>query len=83
MAMTENSKRAFNYAKEHAGEKFTIKQVQDELGIKGVAGCYTAQVKKGNMEKFEETVTDENGKAVTKKLYTITEQGMSFDPDAE
>jgi hypothetical protein len=84
--MTENSKRVFNYLKEHYGEDITAKQIQEALGLEklaSVTGSVNGLVKKGRAVRTESTTENEEGKKVTIKYISLTEDGLNFDPDAD
>ena len=83
--MTENSRLVFNYLKENFGEKLTHQSIVAALGVSSatVSGSVNGLVKKGYAVRNEETEMDENGKAVTVKYITLTDDGYAFDPDAE
>lgn len=82
--MTENSRKVFEALKEHYGDKITHQQLVAELGVSSatVSGSVNGLVKKGYAVRNEETEMGEDGKAVTVKYITLTEEGMAFDPDA-
>lgn len=83
--MTENSRLVFNYLKDNFGEKLTHQSIVAALGVSSatVSGSVNGLVKKGYAVRNEETEMDENGKAVTVKYITLTDEGYAFDPDAE
>ena len=83
--MTENSRLVFNYLKDNFGEKLTHQSIVAALGVSSatVSGSVNGLVKKGYAVRNEETEMDENGKAVTVKYITLTDDGYAFDPDAE
>lgn len=83
--MTQNSRLVFDYLKDNFGEKLTHQSIVAALGVSSatVSGSVNGLVKKGYAVRNEETEMDENGKAVTVKYITLTDDGYAFDPDAE
>lgn len=83
--MTQNSRLVFDYLKDNFGEKLTHQAIVAALGVSSatVSGSVNGLVKKGYAIRNEETEMDENGKAVTVKYITLTDDGYAFDPDAE
>ena len=85
--MTENSRKVLDFLKQAGvGVAFTTKDVQTALGFEKagcVTGSVTGLVKKGYAERFTETVETEDGKVKEIKKFALTEEGMTFDPDAE
>lgn len=83
--MTANSKRVFEYLKEHYGEKITHQQIVADLGVGSstVSGSVNGLCKKAMAQRTEETSMDENGKTITVKYISLTDAGLAFDPDAE
>lgn len=83
--MTQNSRLVFDYLKDNFGEKLTHQSIVAALGVSSatVSGSVNGLVKKGYAVRNEETEMDENGKAVTVKYITLTDEGYAFDPDAE
>ena len=83
--MTDNSRKVFNYLKEHYGEKLTHQQIVAALGVSSpaVTGSVNGLVKKELAVRNEETEMNDEGKATTVKYITLTEKGFAFDPDAE
>ena len=83
--MTDNSIRVFNYLREHYGEDITAKNIQEALGFEKLAtvtGSVNGLVKKGRAVRNEAT-TEVDGKEVTVKYISLTEEGLDFDPTAE
>lgn len=82
--MTENSAKIFNYLKEHFGDKITHQRIVADLGVTSpaVSGSVNGLVKKGYAVRTEETQMDENGKEVTVKYISLTDEGLAFDPNA-
>lgn len=85
--MTEGSRKVFNFLKENYGEKLTNADIATSLGLTGptVVGSVNGLVKKGYATREEVTIpaTEEGGKDMKVKYISLTEEGMSFDPDAE
>ena len=86
MAMKENSKKVFNYLKEHNGEDLTAADVADALGLEKrvVDGIFTSAIQRkklGVRTPAEIELEDGSHKAI--KLLSLTEAGMQFDPDAD
>lgn len=82
--MTEGSRKVFNALKEHYGENITAQQLAAELDVKiaVVTGAVNGLVKKGRAVRNETTEMGEDGKNITVKYITLTEEGYAFDPDA-
>lgn len=82
--MTENSMRVFNYLKEHYGEDLTAKAIAEDLGVSiaAVTGSVNGLVKKDRAVRTEH-ITEVDGKEVTVKYISLTEEGLAFDPSAE
>lgn len=82
--MTENSMRVFNYLKEHYGEDLTAKAIAEDLGVSiaAVTGSVNGLVKKDRAVRTEHT-TEVDGKEVTVKYISLTEEGLAFDPSVE
>lgn len=82
--MTDNSKMVFNYLKEHYGEQITAQKVAEDLGIKiaAVTGSVNGLVKKGRAIRSESVEDAGEGKTVTVKYISLTDEGYNFDPDA-
>ena len=85
MAMTENSRKVFDFLKDNFGEKLTHQGIVAALGVSSaaVSGSVNGLVKKGYAVRTEETEMDEGGKPVTVKYISLTDEGYAFDPDAE
>lgn len=83
--MTDNSRKVFEFLKEHYGDNLTCQNIAAELGITvpAVTGSVNGLVKKGYAVRNEEVMTDEDGKETKVKYISLTEDGMIFDPDAE
>jgi Mn-dependent DtxR family transcriptional regulator len=85
MAMKENSKNVLNYLKAHNGEDLTAADVADALGLakRSVDGIFTAMQKKGLGVRTPAEVELDDGSHKAIKLLSLTDAGMSFDPDAD
>lgn len=85
--MTEGSRKVFNFLKENYGEKLTNADIATALGLTGptVVGSVNGLVKKGYAVREEVTIPAqaEGEKDVKVKYISLTDDGMSFDPDAE
>lgn len=83
MAMTENSRKVFDFLKEN-GKEFTAQEISVALGISvnAVTGSVNGLVRKGRAIRREETKTDAEGKAKVIKYISLTDEGKAFDPDA-
>ena len=84
MAMTENSRKVFDFLKEHAGVQVTAREIAKELGItiNAVTGSVNGLVKKKYAVREEVSSQSAEGKAVVTKYISLTEAGLAFDPDA-
>ena len=85
MAMKENSKSVLNYLKAHNGEDLTAADVADALGLakRSVDGIFTAMQKKGLGVRTPAEIELDDGSHKAIKLLSLTDAGMSFDPDAD
>jgi DNA-binding MarR family transcriptional regulator len=83
MAMTENSRKVFDFLKEN-GKEFTAQDISAALGISvaAVTGSVNGLVKKGRAIRREETTTTSDGKNKIVKYISLTDEGRAFDPDA-
>ena len=83
--MKENSKNVLNYLKAHNGEDLTAADVADALGLakRSVDGIFTAMQKKGLGVRTPAEVELDDGSHKAIKLLSLTDAGMSFDPDAD
>ena len=81
MALKENSRKVYDYVVAHDGEDFTAKDIADALGldVKQVNGIVTAAFqRKGLMAREEVAIT-----GGTVKYIRLTDEGRSFDPNAD
>ena len=90
--MTQNSLLVLNFLKAHYGQEFSKQEMAETLGISiaAVTGSMNALIKKKYAETTREvTVEDaqatETRKAKTHvvKYHTLTEAGLSYDPEEE
>ncbi len=83
--MKENSKNVLNYLKAHNGEDLTAADVADALGLakRSVDGIFTAMQKKGLGVRTPAEIELDDGSHKAIKLLSLTDAGMSFDPDAD
>ena len=84
-AMKENTRKIFDYVKEHDGEDFTAKDIAAALDLnpKSVNGSITAFAKKKLMDRVEAEIENADGTHDKVKLIQLTDAGREFDPDAE
>ena len=85
--MTDNSRRVFAYLKEHYGEELTAQNIASALDITvaAVTGSVNglANTKKHPAYAVRtEAKAEKDGKEVTIKYISLTEEGYNFDPDA-
>lgn len=80
-AMTENSKRIFNYMKENYGQEFTAQDIASalDLATATVNGSITGLARKGLAKRVDKEVM----KPTIVKICTLTDEGLDFDPDTE
>lgn len=83
--MKENSKKVLNYLKEINGQLVTSGDVAEavNLGKKQVDGIFTAMQKKGLGVRTPDEIELPDGSHKAVKFLSLTDAGMSFDPDAE
>lgn len=81
---TENSIKVFRFLHDNYGTKLTNKDIADALGVSGptVVGSVTGLCKKGYAVRTEEHVAGADGKDVVVKYISLTEEGLSYDPEA-
>lgn len=81
--MTENSKRVFNFLKEHHGVKVTAQEIAKELDItiNAVTGSVNGLTKKKYAVREEVSSQNADGKPVITKYISLTDEGLAFDPD--
>ena len=83
--MTENSKKVFNFLKEHHGVKMTGQEIAKELNIpmSAVTGSVNGLVRKDFAVREEVSTQNADGKPVITKYISLTDAGLAYDPDAE
>ena len=86
MAMKANSKAVLEYLKKVNGQDVTSGDVADALGLekRQVDGIFTSAIQRkglGIRTPAEIELADGTHKAI--KLLSLTDAGMSFDPDAD
>lgn len=86
MAMKENSKKVLEYLKTVNGQDVTSGDVAEALGLekRQVDGIFTSAIQRkglGIRTPAEIELADGTHKAI--KLLSLTDAGMSFDPDAD
>ena len=87
-AMKENTKKIFDYIKEHDGEDFTAKDIAAalDMDVRSVNGSVTSFQKKGYTVRVEAEVANDDGTHDKVKLIKLTDEGRAFVPgesDAE
>ena len=86
MSMKENSKKVFVYLKENHGTDVTAADVAAALGLekRSVDGIFTSAIqRKGLGVRVPAEVELEDGTHKAIKFLSLTDAGMSFDPDAD
>ena len=86
MALKENSKKVFNYVKEMDGQNITAADIAEATGleVRSVNGIVTSAFqRKKLMERIPAEIQLEDGTHKAVKFISLTEEGKSFDPDAE
>lgn len=85
--MSENSIKILNYLKEQGvGVESTTKSTMEALGLEKpgqVTGVINSLVKKELVERHKETREDAEGKTKEISVFSLTEAGADFDPDAD
>ena len=85
MALSENSRKVFDYVKEINGANVTAADIASalELTDKQVNGIVTSAFqRKGLMERVPAEITLEDGSHKPVKFIKLTAEGEAFDPDA-
>ena len=85
MAISENSKKVLNYLKEVNGQNVTAADVAEALGLekRTVDGAFTSAIqRKGLGVRTPAEIELEDGSHKAVKFLSLTDAGMSFDPDA-
>ena len=86
MAMSENSRKVFEYLKKMNGTDLTSADVAEALGLqkRQVDGSFTTAIqRKGYGERIDAEVETENGLHKPIKLLRLTKAGLELDLDAE
>ncbi len=85
MAMSENSKKVFNYLKTINGENVTAADVAEALGLekRQVDGIFTAIQRKSYGVRTPAEIELEDGTHKAVKFLSLTPAGMAYDPNAE
>lgn len=85
-AMKENTRKVFDYLKEHDGEDLTAANVAEVLGLekRQVDGIFTSALQRkglGVREPAEIELLDGSHQKV--KYLRLTDEGLALDPDAQ
>ena len=86
MALKENSRKVLDYVKANDGTNMTAADIAAGTGleVKQVNGIVTSAFqKKGLMKRTPAEIKLEDGTHKAVKFISLTEEGKSFDPDAE
>ena len=86
MALKENSRKVLDYVKANDGADMTAADIAAGTGleVKQVNGIVTSAFqKKGLMKRTPAEIQLEDGTHKAVKFISLTEEGKSFDPDAE
>jgi len=84
-AMTENTRKVFDYLKTIGDNNVTSADISEALDIpkKSVDGIVTSGLqRKGLAQRIPAEIELEDGTHKTVKFIKLTDEGMSFDPDA-
>ena len=88
--LKENSRRVYNFVKDHDGEDFTAADIAEAtgLGVRTVNGIITSAFQRHKDADKNEVplmvrVPAETGLHKAVKFIQFTEAGRAFDPDAE
>lgn len=84
--LKENSRIVYDYVKENGDKNITAKDIAEATGIpvRSVNGIVTSAFqKKGLMVRTEAEVELEDGTHAKVKFISLTDEGKSFNPDAE
>lgn len=93
--LKENSRKVFDYVKEHDGEDFTAQDIANaiDLSVRSVNGIITSAFQRHKdahknevplMVRVPAEIEDpETGLHKAIKLIQLTDAGKAFDPDAE
>ena len=86
MALKENSRKVLDYVKANDGTNMTAADIAAGTGleVKQVNGIVTSAFqKKGLMKGTPAEIQLEDGTHKAVKFISLTDEGRSFDPDAE
>ena len=86
MALKENSRKVLDYVKANDGTNMTAADIAAGTGleVKQVNGIVTSAFqKKGLMKRTPAEIQLEDGTHKAVKFISLTEEGKSYDPDAE
>ena len=86
MALKENSRKVLDYVKANDGTNMTAADIAAGTGleVKQVNGIVTSAFqKKGLMQRTPAEIQLEDGTHKAVKFISLTDEGRSFDPDAE
>ena len=86
MALKENSRKVLDYVKANDGTNMTAADIAAGTGleVKQVNGIVTSAFqKKGLMKRTPAEIKLEDGTHKAVKFISLTDEGRSFDPDAE
>lgn len=86
MAMSENTRRVFDYVKEHGDNDITAADVAEALGLpkKTVDGCFTSGIQRKDLGyRVLAEVELEDGTHQAVKFLKLNDNGFAFDPDEE
>lgn len=86
MAMKENSKKVLEYLKKVNGQNVTSADVAEALGLekRSVDGIFTSAIqRKGLGVRTPAEIELEDGTHKAIKFLSLTDEGMSFDPNSD
>ena len=86
MAMSENSRKVYDYVKSVDGQNITAADIAEATGlaIKSVNGVVTSAFqKKGLMERVPAEIEMEDGSHKAVKFIRLTDAGREFNPDMQ
>lgn len=85
-AMKENTRKVFDYLKNHNDEDLTAADVAEALGLekRQVDGIFTSAIQRKQFgERIPAEREEPDGSHTKIKLLKLTDAGLAFDPDAE
>lgn len=86
MALSENSKKVFDYVKANDGKQFTATDIAEatDLAVRSVNGIVTSAFqRKGLMARVPAEIELEDGSHKAVKFIVLTDEGREFDPEVE